>query len=329
MGNPISCEKITVEAGDAQEQFDSLAPAAATEAMRVRVCGLYRFAETLKACEEMSDRCRFSVHDGDIQWSLYPNTRDPARYKISTGAPVVQTLRGAFWHTDSDFTRPRDMCLYADAVVPCSNSIANAMLSLWPQMEGKVTVVKQGSAFPSMDEIKPWTYTGVKRPIYITVSDHSFMMKSAGVVELCSLFWGGKNGTLVVAGSGKFDKQVVQGPNVIDIGHTDDAYGAMAGADAFLYNSMQDGVPMALREAMAIGLPCAVRRHPWSGASEIVEHGNNGLTFDSLYELEKMLDILPSSDVGSNARAWLENNLTWRHYADQMCEIFEDVLNHT
>ena len=59
------------------------------------------------------------------------------------------------------------------------------------------------------------------------------------------------------------------------MGHRNDAIEMMAGADLFVLPSAYEGIPVALLEAMAIGLPVVVTDVP--GTSEVVENGVSGL----------------------------------------------------
>jgi glycosyltransferase involved in cell wall biosynthesis len=58
-----------------------------------------------------------------------------------------------------------------------------------------------------------------------------------------------------------------------------DPFGALAGANVFALSSRWEGLPTALIEAMAIGLPCVSTRCP-SGPDEIIEEGTSGLLVD-------------------------------------------------
>ena len=61
-------------------------------------------------------------------------------------------------------------------------------------------------------------------------------------------------------------------------GRTDNPWGVMAKADAFVMNSAYEGFPNSLVEAMAVGLPCASSDCK-SGPREITDNGKNALLF--------------------------------------------------
>jgi hypothetical protein len=294
----------------------------------VMISGTHRFWATAEACRCMSDRFRFSTKGGDVVWSLYPyrDAQHGLRHIMKHGGKMVQTLRGSFWHSANP-DMALGCCREADVVVPCSQNLTDSIAALYPELASKLVTVRQGTVPKDLSETEPWAFQGLERPVHLTISDYSYLMKSAGTIELEELFWRGKHGTLVLCGAGRHEKDQPVGPNVLQLGHVTDIYGALLGADTFVYNSMMDGVPNGLREAMRTGLPCAVRRHPWSGASEIIRDGETGLLFDSIYELDALLDRLPhEKDMGIMGAGYVTSELTWQAYADRMGDIFEGLL---
>jgi len=90
---------------------------------------------------------------------------------------------------------------------------------------------------------------------------------------------------VVVAGEGA-ERQALEGMNqegshgehLSFLGMRDDIPDLMAGADIFVMPSRSEGLPMALIEAMAAGLP--VVASSVGGIPEVVEHGVHGLLVD-------------------------------------------------
>ena len=62
---------------------------------------------------------------------------------------------------------------------------------------------------------------------------------------------------------------------VIFTGHQADPWPWLAAADVFVLPSLSEGLPGALIEAMAAGLPCVTTDIP--GNRELVKHGQTGL----------------------------------------------------
>lgn len=87
--------------------------------------------------------------------------------------------------------------------------------------------------------------------------------------------------SLAVVGDGpdraaleKLAQQVAPG-RIIFVGHQDDPLPWLAAADLFVLPSLFEGLPGALIEAMAAGLPCIATDIP--GNRELVRHGETGL----------------------------------------------------
>ncbi|HYZ98684.1 MAG TPA: glycosyltransferase [Acidimicrobiales bacterium] len=65
------------------------------------------------------------------------------------------------------------------------------------------------------------------------------------------------------------------GDRVLLLGHRPDAVRLMAGFDVFVLSSLHEGLPVALMEALALGLPVVAT--DVGGIPELVEHGREGL----------------------------------------------------
>jgi glycosyltransferase involved in cell wall biosynthesis len=63
------------------------------------------------------------------------------------------------------------------------------------------------------------------------------------------------------------------------LGHRDDIYDVLRAFDVFLMCSDHEGLPMALLEALHLGVPVVARGI--GGVREVMEHGVNGLLVDS------------------------------------------------
>jgi glycosyltransferase involved in cell wall biosynthesis len=82
-------------------------------------------------------------------------------------------------------------------------------------------------------------------------------------------------------GLGAFEEAVADGglgDNVTVTGYRSDATRVMAGFDVFTLSSRHEGLPVALMEAMALGLPTVSTRA--GGIPEAIEHEANGLLVD-------------------------------------------------
>lgn len=83
-------------------------------------------------------------------------------------------------------------------------------------------------------------------------------------------------------------------------GHTSDVIGSIKGAKAFVLSSDFEGMPNALLEAMALGVPCISTDCPCGGPREIINDGENGFLVpvngvDLL--AEKMLELVKNEEL--------------------------------
>lgn len=63
------------------------------------------------------------------------------------------------------------------------------------------------------------------------------------------------------------------------MGTTDKLWDYIVNSSLFVLSSDYEGMPNALMEAMALGIPCISANCPPGGIAELIEHGTNGLIF--------------------------------------------------
>lgn len=112
---------------------------------------------------------------------------------------------------------------------------------------------------------------------------------------------------LIIYGEGKLRKEledIVKEKDLIGRvflpGHTQDVIGSIKGAKMFVLSSDCEGMPNALLEAMALGIPCISTDCPCGGPREIITNGENGFLVpvndaDSL--AEKMLELINNEEL--------------------------------
>ncbi|MGI9602565.1 MAG: glycosyltransferase [Acidimicrobiales bacterium] len=76
----------------------------------------------------------------------------------------------------------------------------------------------------------------------------------------------------------RLHRELGLGSRVLMLGYRDDATRVLAGCDAFTLTSRHEGLPVALMEAMALGLPVVATRA--GGIPQVVTHGNEALLAD-------------------------------------------------
>ncbi len=89
--------------------------------------------------------------------------------------------------------------------------------------------------------------------------------------------------TLTIYGEGDLQSELSEFASGLDIGHkvffpgnTDDVLGVLVEAKLFVLSSDYEGMPNALLEAMAVGVPCISTDCPCGGPRELIIDGENG-----------------------------------------------------
>ncbi|PTT35203.1 glycosyltransferase, partial [Chryseobacterium sp. HMWF028] len=78
-------------------------------------------------------------------------------------------------------------------------------------------------------------------------------------------------------------------------GFTDNPLKELKDADIFIFPSKYEGFPLALTEAMTVGLPC-IGFNSCSGVNELIHHLENGLLAKDKQQMQDYLEIL----IGNN-----------------------------
>lgn len=127
--------------------------------------------------------------------------------------------------------------------------------------------------------------------------------------NLCKKF---KNWELHFWGVGndlKFLNEKIQNLNLQDKiflnGFTDNPISKLKESDIFLFPSKYEGFPLALTEAMSVGLPC-IGFKTCSGVNELIKHNENGFLAEdrdelTIYLQRLMEDVKLRNDLGKNA----------------------------
>jgi glycosyltransferase involved in cell wall biosynthesis len=113
------------------------------------------------------------------------------------------------------------------------------------------------------------------------------------------------------------------------VGITHDVPSYLRAADLFVLPSRREGLPVALLEAMACGLPCIASR--LRGSTEaIIEHGTNGLLTppgDSAALAGALAGLLGNADerrrLGAAARATITHRYSSGNVADRWLEAYD------
>lgn len=104
----------------------------------------------------------------------------------------------------------------------------------------------------------------------------------------------------------------------------------LAAADVFVHPSEFEGLPNAVLEAMAAGLPPIVSDIP--PHREIVENGVNGFIVDDSESMTRMVQTLATDDrlrrtVGASARSFVRSRFSLDAIAQAYLNLYRSVLN--
>jgi len=120
--------------------------------------------------------------------------------------------------------------------------------------------------------------------------------------------------------------------NITLCGWSRDTVSEYAKHDAYILSSDFEGMPNALMEAMAVGLPC-ISTNCDTGPSDLITDGENGYLIpvgDSSALAEKMIAIIEMSaedreKCGDNAKSYLNNNYNENAISDKWEYLFEKL----
>lgn len=116
-------------------------------------------------------------------------------------------------------------------------------------------------------------------------------------------------------------------------GRSDDMKSVYSNADMFIMTSDFEGMPNALMEAMAAGLPCVSTDCP-TGPSELIINGDNGILIgiNNKIQLRDAIKTLINDEdmaclMGNKARCTINSQYTPHHIARIFTSICEDKIN--
>jgi glycosyltransferase involved in cell wall biosynthesis len=256
-----------------------------------------------------------------------------------TGIPSVLTLHGGHHYREKKLRRwlLRRAARRSASVIAVSSETARQLthdLSLHPE---EVQVIPNGTPMVSGEAERgrrilgtcPDTVTVLAVGRLIQVKGFDILSRAARLLQGTDA-----RTRMVVAGDGE-ERRVLEGMNEEDstggqlsfLGMRDDIPDLMAGADIFVMPSRSEGLPMALIEAMAAGLP--VVASSVGGIPEVVEHGVHGLLVDpeDPAALAEAIAIL-SSDPALRARMGRagHHRVKARFSIDAMVDAYEQRL---
>jgi glycosyltransferase involved in cell wall biosynthesis len=236
---------------------------------------------------ELRPRCVVSwLYVADIVTAAAVGRRSPV--------PLICWVRNlSAWKTWPEYRRwwlqAADRRAARRASLVLANSLAVARdYERWAGLgDGTVDVVVNGvdvarirdAASPAPDH----SFVGAADPLLVTVGRIAREKNLAMLVACCRrLEERGRPANLVIVGHGELESELQEQVDAAGIGHrvaivggTDRPEGWMAAADLFVLASRVEGMPNALLEAQALGVPAVTTAA--GGAAEVVEDGVTGL----------------------------------------------------
>jgi glycosyltransferase involved in cell wall biosynthesis len=142
---------------------------------------------------------------------------------------------------------------------------------------------------------------------------------------------------LIIAGAGPLQDQLADMTKALNLGESIEFVGLQSDVAAVLRRgsiatlaSRWEGMPNAILEAMACGLPCVATRV--SGTEDIITHGVNGLLVEPEdYQgmaqalLTLLRDPVRTSAYGKAARETIEQDYALEHITDLYLELYQRV----
>jgi len=115
------------------------------------------------------------------------------------------------------------------------------------------------------------------------------------------------------------------------LGLTDDVRCVLAAADVFCLSSLSEGLPNAVIEAQAAGIPCVVSRA--GGSPELVADGDRGLVFEigdvegCAAAISRLLENpREAARMAENSRDWVVGELSFERNLELHRRLYEEAL---
>lgn len=146
---------------------------------------------------------------------------------------------------------------------------------------------------------------------------------------------------VLLAGEGAYEATVRRriaeanaGEFVRLLGRRDDVAALLATADLFVFPSLTEGLPNALIEAMAAGVPIVTTDAP--GCRDLIRHGHTGLIVPAgaVRELAAAMDrVLSQAELrgrlGAAAAEWAREHCRWSSALPKWVALYEETAAHS
>jgi glycosyltransferase involved in cell wall biosynthesis len=223
----------------------------------------------------------------------------------------------------------------SQAVIAVSHAVADHAEKLGVR-PNKLTVIPNGV---DVDEYAPAFYKGADR---LRVTCVGRLIGNKGPQHLLeavpALLGVAPDAEVVFVGDGPM-LQALQArsealglqDNVTFLGSRDDVPDILRDSDVFVRPSLTEGMPLAVLEAMACGLPVVATAV--GGTGEVVRHLHNGLLVapcDVTGLAKALIDVATNEALrerlGRNARLSVEDDYSWQRVVECNLDVYDEVL---
>ncbi len=259
--------------------------------------------------------------------------------------PVTVQTNHIAYHTHRRWTR------FANCVVACSSSMDRHHKEFFQLPQSRRALIRNGVSFhrPQAATVQALRQNLPAmvgdRHICLTVArlsaqkGHSYLLDAIALLPTrLRQYW-----CFVLAGDGDLEVQLraqaerLGISEVLFLGHTSDIPQWLTLAETFVLPSLYEGLPLALLEAMAAGLPCIATAV--DGNLEVLRHSENGLlcqSADAHSLSQALLTLLDNAalraDLGKQAQAdyWSYWTLarTWQKYESLYIQLIQSKINY-
>jgi glycosyltransferase involved in cell wall biosynthesis len=266
--------------------------------------------------------------------------------------PLVCSLRGSDIHTYPKFGKQsmlltKKVLSEADQLVSVSNALKIEAETIG-QAKKEIAVVHNGCDSGTFIN-NEGDGNAIRMKMGISAQDKVIIFvggisKGKGVYELVEAFINlsqkYQHLQLILVGSGQESATINSIVSSIGLAnrihmtgslHHDEISQWLSAADIFVFPSHNEGLPNAVLEAMACGLPVVATRV--GGIPEAIEDGQSGILIkekdaDSLIRaIDRLLGNEElAKQMGRNGRNMVEQNFSWEKNAEQMIRIYREVI---
>jgi len=288
---------------------------------------------------------------------IHAHTATPDGYlglnlKLKYNLPLVCSLRGSDIHTypytnKLVYRLTSRVISHADQILSVSNALRLSAEKI-DKPKRQIEVIYNGCEIP--DSVKNDGGRGeLRTQLGISESDFAILFvgsieRDKGIYELINSFISLSakytHLHLILVGDGP-DRQAVQ--NILTSGGTNrnvhvlgkrshqEVFQWLKASDLFVLPTYNEGLPNALLEAMACGLPVIATKV--GGIPEVVKDGENGILIEAkdvnvLYQaINKILTNTDAAKkMGKTAHALIEQEFSWQNNVQKMIKIYNKLI---